>query len=349
MIHEVIKEKRKSLGLTQDQIAEYLGVSAAAVNKWEKANSYPDITLLPALARLLEVDLNTLLCFKENLSDLEVAHFMNELSKKAQESGFDEAYFFAMDKIREYPNSELLKLGVASILEGTMLMKQGNLDEEKARQIESMFISVSRSSNFEYRNQAISMLISRYNRSKETEKAWELVKSLPNPSSMTNKKVLMANLYRSENKLDEAIKLLEEEILSHATMIQNCMTSLMEYKIEQGNIDYAQDLAIRNKALIHDLELWNLLGYLPELLVAVAMKDIERSLSALNSIFEEAEKPWKLKEGLLYSHIKEKENSKNFYPQFTQSILQQIETEKEYQFLCNDERYHQFIQTLKKD
>ena len=66
-INEIIKEKRTAKGLTQEEIATYLGVSTPAVNKWEKGVSYPDITILPALARLLKVDLNTLLSFNDNL------------------------------------------------------------------------------------------------------------------------------------------------------------------------------------------------------------------------------------------------------------------------------------------
>lgn len=38
-LHEVIREKRKNLNLTQEQVARYLGVSAPAVNKWEKGGS----------------------------------------------------------------------------------------------------------------------------------------------------------------------------------------------------------------------------------------------------------------------------------------------------------------------
>ena len=57
-INQIIREKRKELSLTQEQVAELLGVSTPAVNKWEKGSTYPDITLLPALARLLKMDLN---------------------------------------------------------------------------------------------------------------------------------------------------------------------------------------------------------------------------------------------------------------------------------------------------
>lgn len=59
-INDIIKKKRIALGMTQEQVADYLGVSTPAVNKWEKGGCYPDITLLPALARLLKVDLNRL-------------------------------------------------------------------------------------------------------------------------------------------------------------------------------------------------------------------------------------------------------------------------------------------------
>ena len=54
---EMIKEKRLEKGYTQEQLADFLGITAPAVNKWEKGSSYPDITLLCPLARLLGVDL----------------------------------------------------------------------------------------------------------------------------------------------------------------------------------------------------------------------------------------------------------------------------------------------------
>ena len=69
-INEIIRERRLKKGLTQAQVAKYLGVSAPAVNKWEKGTTYPDLVLLPALARLLDTDLNTpFLSFQEDLSE----------------------------------------------------------------------------------------------------------------------------------------------------------------------------------------------------------------------------------------------------------------------------------------
>ena len=78
-LNKIIKELRLKKGLTQEQTACYLGVSTPAINKWEKGIIYPDITLLPALARLLGTDLNTLLSFKDDLTNLEISNFADEI------------------------------------------------------------------------------------------------------------------------------------------------------------------------------------------------------------------------------------------------------------------------------
>ncbi|MBU3171903.1 helix-turn-helix domain-containing protein [Clostridium estertheticum] len=55
-ISEVIRNYRKKENLTQEQVANYLNISAPAVNKWESGISCPDISLLAALARVLKID-----------------------------------------------------------------------------------------------------------------------------------------------------------------------------------------------------------------------------------------------------------------------------------------------------
>ena len=52
---------RKRLGLTQDQLAEKLGVTAQAVSKWENDQSCPDITILPKLAAIFGITTDILL------------------------------------------------------------------------------------------------------------------------------------------------------------------------------------------------------------------------------------------------------------------------------------------------
>ena len=68
---------RRAKGLTQEQLADMLGVSAPAVSKWETGSSYPDISLLCPLARALGTNVDSLLSFHEELSDEEVEEQIN--------------------------------------------------------------------------------------------------------------------------------------------------------------------------------------------------------------------------------------------------------------------------------
>lgn len=56
-----IVHHRKCLGLTQDQLAEKLGVTAQAVSKWENDQSCPDIAMLPKLAEIFGITTDVLL------------------------------------------------------------------------------------------------------------------------------------------------------------------------------------------------------------------------------------------------------------------------------------------------
>ena len=56
-----IAAQRRKMNLTQDQLAEKMGVSSQAVSKWENDLSCPDISLLPSLADLFGVSIDELL------------------------------------------------------------------------------------------------------------------------------------------------------------------------------------------------------------------------------------------------------------------------------------------------
>lgn len=60
-IGERIKHHRKRLGMTQEQLAERMGVTPQAVSKWETNQSCPDISALPQLAELFGISVDELL------------------------------------------------------------------------------------------------------------------------------------------------------------------------------------------------------------------------------------------------------------------------------------------------
>lgn len=60
-ISSFIRQKRMELRFTQDELANKLGVSKATISKWELAQCYPDITMLPNIAELFGCSIDELL------------------------------------------------------------------------------------------------------------------------------------------------------------------------------------------------------------------------------------------------------------------------------------------------
>jgi transcriptional regulator with XRE-family HTH domain len=60
-IGENIRKHRRDMGLSQEILAERLGVSFQAVSKWERNETYPDVTLLPAIANFFHISVDNLL------------------------------------------------------------------------------------------------------------------------------------------------------------------------------------------------------------------------------------------------------------------------------------------------
>lgn len=64
LIGENIKQLRKANNITQEQLAEALNITCAAVSKWERGDTYPDITLLQPLAYFFGVTLDELMGYQ---------------------------------------------------------------------------------------------------------------------------------------------------------------------------------------------------------------------------------------------------------------------------------------------
>ena len=60
-IGERIAHLRKEKGLTQEELAQHMGISPQAVSKWENDQTCPDISALPKLARLFGITVDELL------------------------------------------------------------------------------------------------------------------------------------------------------------------------------------------------------------------------------------------------------------------------------------------------
>jgi len=81
-----ISQSRRKIGLTQEQLAEKLGVTAQAVSKWENDQSCPDITMLPKLAEIFGATTDALLGIEDS-QPVREAEIVSDQSAEAEPEG----------------------------------------------------------------------------------------------------------------------------------------------------------------------------------------------------------------------------------------------------------------------
>lgn len=99
-----IKKLRLDKGLTQEQLADILGISPAAVSKWEAKNTYPDITNLIPLAQVFNVSLDELLQYDENKIRAQIENILLDYRNLRVEGKHIEATALIASARQNYPN-----------------------------------------------------------------------------------------------------------------------------------------------------------------------------------------------------------------------------------------------------
>ena len=343
-INHIIREKRKELSLTQEQVAEFLGISTPSVNKWEKGSSYPDITLLPALARLLKTDLNTLLSFQDDLSDVEVVNFVDEVDKTVQEKGYETAFQMAIDKIHDFPTCENLIYSAVMYLTGALILYNISEPERYEKVFEAFYEQLSRSQNTEIKETATSMLISYSLNRKDFSKAEKLINTLP--SSSIDKEERIAVLYTEQGKFLDALKIWEHRILNSITEIQTALMNMLDIAVKEERIedaDFYADVYERASKLFYVTQ-W--IPYNAKLSLSVIKKDKKGCLTALKSTLTAMREKWKPEENPLYKHLDSSET--NIFSERILAMLQdEMENGNEFAFVESSQEYQQLLQELR--
>ena len=113
---ENLKKYRAEKGLTQEEVAEALGVTPQSVSRWERGECYPDILFLPALANLFETSVDMLIGM-DTIRAEGVYHTIHQrASVKSRAGDYNGAAQVYRDALRIYPSRADMMLGLAGAL-----------------------------------------------------------------------------------------------------------------------------------------------------------------------------------------------------------------------------------------
>lgn len=94
-----LRHKKK---ITQEQLADFIGVTKASVSKWENQQSTPDITILPRLATFFDVTIDELVGYTPQLSKEQIQRIYQRLGKDFAERPFEEVMKETQEYVKRY-------------------------------------------------------------------------------------------------------------------------------------------------------------------------------------------------------------------------------------------------------
>ena len=101
----IFKELRKLQELTQEQVAEMLGVTSQAISKWECGTSYPDIEMLPIIANIFKVSTDYLLGVDISKQEKDIFEIIEKAKAFCDNSKNNDAVILLRNALIQYPSS----------------------------------------------------------------------------------------------------------------------------------------------------------------------------------------------------------------------------------------------------
>lgn len=162
---EKLKSLRKEKNISQEKLAQYLNVSFQAVSKWENSNTYPDISLLPEIARFFGITIDELL----QVEQIDERKLYEDYEQKAAElfrcGKYEETLTLWQEAKRRMPNNvEVTEMLMSSYFDADKVKYQKEIIELGTEIYCSDFGAY-------YKGQAISQLARTYYESGNREMA----------------------------------------------------------------------------------------------------------------------------------------------------------------------------------
>lgn len=231
-IGATIGRLRRNKGLTQQELAELLGVSPAAVSKWETDRAWPELPMLGPLARALDTNVDALLAFEPSLTGRQAAEKIEALLESAGRLGADQAEQSLETLLRQYPGCAPLQYNAALAWDALQLLfpeaepqRRRRWTERKKQLLEQVLAPKSG----DYWQNAAWQLAALALNEKRPDQARRLLESLP--QGLAETEILWSRLYREQNQPEKALEILQKRLFSLACQQLNCLTAMLDPKL----------------------------------------------------------------------------------------------------------------------
>lgn len=266
-IGKIISRERKSRGITQEDLADFVGVSKAAVSKWEKGMSYPDVTLLPQLAAYFNISIDDLMNYSPQMTTADIRKLYRELSDEFADEEFDVVFKRIDETVKKYYSCFPLLMQMSLLLlNHCNLAGTPDKTSEVIKYIADMCRRImAESDDLKLSRQAGSVLAMTYMMEKRFSDVVDLLSDdVSDPLSADSRTSYLARAYTALGKNEKAKEALQGEIYTDLICFINdidmliCIPGEDEKRVDEyirwadGMIDLFKIRSLNfNSVLIH--------------------------------------------------------------------------------------------------
>lgn len=113
-IGSTIKRFRRERNMTQEKLAEYLGITSRAVSQWETGRTAPDLSVIPALCHIFGVSSDELLGIQTEKVTEDIQNCLEVARTKANQGDFENSLIILKKALMKYPKSYEIMLALAN-------------------------------------------------------------------------------------------------------------------------------------------------------------------------------------------------------------------------------------------
>ena len=291
-----IQQMRREKSLTQEQAAAALGVTSAAVSKWETGAATPDVAMLCPLARLLGTTVDQLLDFRPALEQEEINALLEQRQKLFGAGKIAEAVASCEALLREYPDDLRLKCAAAGlyIMYVPAICDADGMEDPIGRAV-SLLEESRESGDPVLAASSRSMLANLYVMREEYDRALAVLDG--EPEVQQNLRTTRANILLRKGGLDEAEKLYQTELWASA---RNVVLGLIGmHNAARGREDWARamecvEIALKAEKVLRTKELGGLTGSLHMLRAEVLLKQgrLDEAMEGLTEYVDRSLAQW---------------------------------------------------------
>ena len=360
-IGENLKKQRKLRELTQEQLADILGVSFQSVSKWERGEGYPDIEMLPTIANCFGITVDELIGMNEVRDAADVKAILDKEKDNLSKGLVEENIRLLEEAVKVYPNNYKLLSRYALNLTFVAIDKKSEeyrQNNQKAARIAERILAEC--TDPEIRNIMQGELCNYYQNLGEASKALEAAHKLP--PMWQGSELIKMNILKGE----DLVRLTQNNIFQLTNIMFLCLRTMADINAQNNpELTWEQRIEILRKAIaIYDIVFdkgdYNVyaydLSFLHREISAMAIKAGDFGL-ALDSIEKAAEyakyidllpekKPYV---SLLVNKLEYKaaNTGKNFTNTFSEGFLMKM-SDSRYDAIRDDPRFKAVESSLKE-